>query len=124
MTNLLLHRLTDGLRDGHHDILALRLSGGGALLLRHGPGGGGALLLRHRGALLGRLSPGGGDQPGGAGGVRDVPAGRAGHRVVHSPALGSVVSLLVVAVPGLGLSRTQGERQQRNQEDELKENFI
>ena len=126
MTDLLLHSLTDRLGHLDHDVLALRLSGGGALLLRHGPGGGGALGLGHSGALLSGLRPGGGHHLGGAGRVCDVPAGGAGHRLEDCPALGSVVTLVVLAVPtvavaglSLGIGRTQGEWEQANTEQEL-----
>ena len=88
--------------------------------------GGGALLLGGGGALLPGLGPAGGDDPGGAGGVGDVAAGGACHRLVDCPALGGVVSLLVVpvppvAVPGLGISlgRAQGEWEQADTEQEL-----
>ena len=61
---------------------------------------------------------------GGAGGVRDVPAGGGADGVVHSPALGSVVTLLVLtiptmAVPGLRIRRAQGKREHTNQEKQL-----
>ena len=88
--------------------------------------GGGALLLSGGSALLPGLGPAGGDDPGGAGGVGDVAAGGACHRLVDCPALGGVVSLLVVAVPpvavpglGISLGRAQGEWEQADTEQEL-----
>ena len=90
--------------------------------------GGGALLLSGGSALLPGLCPAGGDDPGGAGGVGDVATGGACHRLVDCPALRSVVSLLVVAVPpvavpglGISLGRAQGEWEQANTEQELGE---
>ena len=81
--------------------------------------------------LLCCVSPGGGHHLGGAGRVCDVPAGGAGHRLVDCPALGSVVTLVVLAVTtvavaglSLGIGRTQGEREQANTEQELGERRV
>ena len=73
-----------------------------------------ALLLSHSGAVLASLSPGGGDDPGGAGRVRDCPAGRAPHRVVHCPTLGLVAG---VAVVGVSLGGREGEGQETGQQE-------
>ena len=134
VADLLLHRVTDLLGNLPHHIVALSLCGGGALLLRHvpgrdsvnlsllplqtSPGGGFALLVGNSGAVLASLSPGAGDDLGGAGGVGDGPAGGAGHRVVHSPAL-RLVAHQAVTVVRLGLGRGEGERQETGQEQEL-----
>jgi len=114
VTDLLLHSLTDLLGNLTDHIVALSLSDDGALLLCHLPCCGVALLLSHSGAVLASLSPGGGDDPGGAGRVRDCPAGRAPHRVVHCPTLGLVAG---VAVVGVSLGGREGEGQETGQQE-------
>merc|ERR1712241_1345526 len=96
VTDLLLHSLTDLLGNLTHHIVTLSLSDDGTLLLCHIPCCGVALLLSHSGAVLASPCPGGGDDPGRAGRVRDCPAGRAPHRVEHCPTLGLVAGVAVV----------------------------
>ena len=114
VADLLLHRVTDLLGDLPHHIVALSLSDGGALLLRHVPGGGVALLVGDGGAVLAGLGPDAGDDLGGAGGVGDRSAGGAGHGVVHRPALG-LVAHQAVTVVRLGLGRGEGEGEETGQ---------
>jgi len=116
MTDLLLHCLANLLRNFFDDVSALCLCGGSTVFLRDIPGRGLTLLLTDSGALLPGLSPGAGDQPGGAGGVCHSLAVGAAHGVVHCPALRTVATLVVVVT--ISWLR-KSERQQANQEQQL-----